>query len=264
MKQRVISAIVALPLLFIVTIIGGVVFRAAVTAITAIALFEYIKAYKNSEYKAQSVVLLLGFIAMFGFLFAKGDEVYSPFIFLVAVVAMALPIFSRKYNVLSSAVTLVGFVYIVCFFSLLTLIREHDNGNYLIWIVFIIAWCTDTFAYFFGRAFGKHKLSPEVSPKKTVEGSIGGILACMFALLVYSIAVGSGHIAFHVVQLLVLGFFGSVVAQIGDLSASLIKRHTGIKDYGKIMPGHGGILDRFDSILFTAPVVYYCILIFIG
>jgi phosphatidate cytidylyltransferase len=185
-----------------------------------------------------------------------------PLIFLITVVSMATPIFNSKYNVLSSAISVTGFIYIAGFFSLLVLTRNHLNGDRLIWIVFIISWCSDTFAYFAGRTLGKHKLCPTVSPKKTIEGSIGGILGSIVGIMIWGYF--NQEIPFEWYQLILLSILGSVVAQIGDLSASLIKRFIGIKDYGNIMPGHGGVLDRFDSILLVAPVVYYYITIFIG
>jgi phosphatidate cytidylyltransferase len=132
------------------------------------------------------------------------------------------------------------------------------TGVYLVWFVFICSWLTDTFAYFTGRLFGKTKLSPVISPKKTVEGSIGGIVFSTAGCIAYSIYLNSAGIIFiPIVHALIIGFASSIISQIGDLAASAIKRAVGVKDYGKIMPGHGGMLDRFDSILFVAPLIYY-------
>lgn len=175
---------------------------------------------------------------------------------------MAYPIFNKKYSTISSALTVFGYIYIVSFFNLLVKIDEMNSGNKLIWMVFLIAWCCDTMAYYTGMLFGKRKLCPEVSPKKTVEGAIGGILGSIVGLIIWKIF--NFQINISIPQLIVLGIFGGIVSQLGDLSASLIKRYVGIKDYGKIMPGHGGVLDRFDSILFIIPVVYYYIAIILG
>lgn len=262
LDKRVMSAIVAIPLLVLFTLCGGIIFKIGVAAITGIALYEYVHAYSESDNKAIVSILLIGFIIDYTLIFTKGLNACLPVIFLVTIFSMAAPIFSRKYNVVSSAVTITGFIYIICFFSFLILIRDHNHGSYLIWIVFIIAWCCDTFAYYTGKTFGRTKLCPSVSPKKTVEGSIGGILGSVLGLMIYAYI--TKKVDFEAYQLILLGITGSIVSQLGDLSASLIKRHMGIKDYGNIMPGHGGILDRFDSILFTAPIVYYCIIIFIG
>ena len=135
-----------------------------------------------------------------------------------------------------------------------------DGGKYIYLIVFIGAWVTDTFAYFSGMLFGrggKHKLIPEVSPKKTVEGSIGGILFCILAMILFGFIIEKidGSLQAKYPILAIGGLAISVVAQIGDLSMSVIKRHYGIKDYGFIFPGHGGILDRFDSVIAVSVVL---------
>jgi phosphatidate cytidylyltransferase len=154
-----------------------------------------------------------------------------------------------------------GYVYITIFFRFIFYTAQLDN-NYVVWLIFIIAWSTDTFAYFTGLLFGKHKLAPIISPKKTIEGAIGGIVGCAVSTFIFSII----FIPEIAVISILFGILGSVISQLGDLNASMIKRSNGIKDFGYIIPGHGGILDRFDSILFTAPYVYaaYSILDFMG
>ncbi len=144
-------------------------------------------------------------------------------------------------------------------FSYIYLTRQLEHGVYLVWLIFISSWICDTCAYLTGMAFGKHKLAPVLSPKKSVEGAVGGVLGsaavgAVFAAVFLVPATGrTSVIAF----LAVIGAAGAVISQAGDLAASAIKRDHGIKDYGKIIPGHGGIMDRFDSVLFTAPVIYY-------
>jgi phosphatidate cytidylyltransferase len=154
------------------------------------------------------------------------------------------------------SLTVFGVLYIP---FLLFHIYYLDKTDY-IWLVFIIAFGTDTFAYVVGNLFGRHKLSPNLSPKKTIEGSIGGILGSMFLTIIYSIYIGN-NISWH---LILLSIVVSVMSQLGDLAASKIKRMAGIKDYGFIMPGHGGVLDRFDSIIICAPLVYYYVYYFIN
>ena len=127
-------------------------------------------------------------------------------------------------------------------------------GQYIYLLVFLAAWITDTFAYFTGFFFGKHKLCPNISPKKTVEGAVGGVVFCIISFLVYGIVVsGMFKIQPNYVGLAVVGLVMSVLAQVGDLLASVIKRTYGVKDYGRVFPGHGGVLDRFDSVLLLAP-----------
>lgn len=263
MDKRVISAILAIPLLFFFTIMGGYTFKFGVMVLSLIAVYEYVNAYMESKNKSISLILYLGILINSFIVFSKLNiELIFLMIILTTILSMATPIFTKKYNVISSAITVIGLIYIVCFFDFLVFIREKENGNKLIWLVFIIAWASDTFAYYFGRFFGKHKLCPEVSPKKTIEGSIGGIIGSIIGVSVWFIIFKPTNI--NLFSLIILGIVGGSISQIGDLSASLIKRFVNIKDYGKIMPGHGGVLDRFDSILFIAPVVYYYIEFFIG
>ena len=147
-------------------------------------------------------------------------------------------------------------LYIISATSSIVMIRDNAGGEYYWYFIFIGAWVTDTFAYFTGMLFGKHKLIPAVSPKKTVEGAIGGIVFCMVFFVIYGVIVNSfTQYDISLVVLAVAGFLSAIVSMIGDLSMSVIKRTYGIKDYGKIFPGHGGVLDRFDSILAVAVVL---------
>lgn len=130
----------------------------------------------------------------------------------------------------------------------------------LLWVVFLISWGTDTFAYLFGIIFGKHKLYPSISPKKTVEGSLGGIFGSVILLNIFNFFV----LKYNAVFIISFGIILSIVAQLGDLFASKIKREIGIKDFSNIIKGHGGFLDRFDSIIFVTPLVYIIFLIFGG
>ncbi|SKA87040.1 phosphatidate cytidylyltransferase [Caloramator quimbayensis] len=263
--KRVISAVVAIPILIFCLFFGKIIFKSGIVFVSAICIYEYINAYKKSNHPVIEVILILGFILISISIFLKIiPNVILPIIYIVVISSMAAPIFFKKYNVVSSALTITGFIYIVCFFSLLTLIRDNaKGGSYLIWIVFIIAWSCDTAAYYSGRFFGKRKLCPSVSPKKTVEGSIGGIIGSVIGIIIWAL-ISKSVITINWSSLILLGIIGGIVSQLGDLSASLIKRYVGIKDYGNIMPGHGGLLDRFDSILFTVPIVYYYITIFMG
>ena len=153
-------------------------------------------------------------------------------------------------------------LYISVSFTSLSLVRYITNGVFMFSLVFVASWVCDMFAYFVGRAIGKHKLIEEISPKKTVEGSVGGIVCTTLAFALYGLIMSlfDGPSPNYIV-LLVLGFVLSIIAQFGDLICSLIKREHGIKDYGNIFPGHGGVLDRFDSVLAVAPVLYiFCVL----
>ena len=142
--------------------------------------------------------------------------------------------------------------------SCLLRLRMGDHGTVMVWLPLAISFGSDTFALFAGMACGKHKLAPHVSPKKTVEGGVGGLLGGVIGMiLLHAIgtwALGESFLSWG--QILALGLLGSVIDQIGDLSFSVIKREFGVKDYGKLLPGHGGVLDRFDSVTFVAPFAY--------
>lgn len=149
--------------------------------------------------------------------------------------------------------------YPAVLFSFVYLTRDLTYGVYLVWIIFISSWICDTCAYLSGIAFGKHKLAPVLSPKKSVEGAVGGVAGSALAGALFAwillVPVTGNHSVIWLVAL--ISAAGAVISQVGDLAASAIKRNHEIKDYGKIIPGHGGIMDRFDSVLFTAPVIYY-------
>lgn len=150
-----------------------------------------------------------------------------------------------------------GFMYITFLFSHIVLINELKPVEVILWLPFVTAWFSDSSAYFVGVSIGKHKLCPKISPKKTVEGAIGGILGCSFLTLVFGIVVNYFGTDYPLIHLAVIGLLCGVTSELGDLAASYIKRFCGVKDFGNIIPGHGGILDRFDSIMFTAPTVFY-------
>ena len=164
----------------------------------------------------------------------------------------AFVVFSHGKILYTDAVTLcLSVFYILLGINMLVFIRDFPKGQYIYLLVFIGAWITDTFAYFVGVLFGKHKLIEDVSPKKTIEGSIGGTIFCAIGFVALGLVVGAidASVKPNIVLLVISGLLIAVISQLGDLIMSVIKRHYGIKDYGKLLPGHGGALDRFDSIL---------------
>lgn len=167
-------------------------------------------------------------------------------------------VFSKgKRSITDVGLTFVMDFYMIMSFSSLVLLRDFENGRFIFGLVFISSWVTDIFAYFTGRLFGKHKLIPDVSPKKTVEGAIGGLVFCVASFVIYGFAVSKfvENINVRLSAFALVGLVMSVISQCGDLIFSLVKRKYGVKDYGKILPGHGGIMDRFDSVIATAPFV---------
>ncbi len=186
------------------------------------------------------------------------DAILLPLVF--ALYLLAVWVFSYQKNqdvdMNRIATSAIISLYIIGATSSIVMIREAVGGEFYWYFIFIGAWVTDTFAYFTGMLFGKHKLIPAVSPKKTVEGAIGGTLFCVAFFVAYGAIVN--HFSPYDINLLLVAFAGllsAIVSMIGDLSMSVIKRTYGIKDYGKLFPGHGGVLDRFDSILAVAVVL---------
>lgn len=163
-----------------------------------------------------------------------------------------------KYLICDASLAFALGMYAILAFTSLILLRDMDGiGKYVYLLPFVGAWVSDSFAYICGRLFGRHKLIPEVSPKKTVEGMIGGIVFSMLSFVLYSFIVSKVYgITSNYIAMLIVGAIVSLVSQLGDLIASIIKRQYGIKDYGKILPGHGGIMDRFDSMLAVSPFLF--------
>lgn len=267
MKTRIISAIFGLPIVIIPLILGGNVLSSILFIASLIGLNEFFKAFKIRVVGLKVVGYIGACLYYYIILFNEGmylQEFFSIFFIILLVYYVKL---YPNYNLKEIMVILLGFFYVIYMLSHIILIRNMQlYGQWTIWLVFIVAFGSDSAAYFIGCRYGKNKLAEKLSPKKTIEGSIGGIFGAIILSLVYGIilikidAVSDGII---LPIFCMIGFFGSILAQIGDLVASAIKRQTGIKDFGKIMPGHGGILDRLDSIIFTAPFVYYIMKFFI-
>ena len=251
MKTRIISGVIGFFILLLIVILGGNILNVAILAISLIAVHEFHKAIRNIE--NINPVRSLNYLFTIGlFLTNYSSRITVDFIIFLYVISMLVSsVLSKKHTLKDAAITLLGGLYIPFFFYHMYLLNE----SIYIWIVFLSAFATDTFAYFSGVFFGKRKLCPTISPKKTIEGSIGGIIGCLIVIVLFSIYFKLENIF----GLAMLSIVLSVMSQIGDLTASNIKRTAQIKDYGDLMPGHGGILDRFDSILFTTPIVYYFI-----
>ena len=161
-----------------------------------------------------------------------------------------------KTDVIDIAITFFGVCYIVLFLMFMSIIRNMENGKFLIWYVFIASWLTDVFAYLTGKAIGKHHFT-DISPNKTIEGCIGGTLGATLCIILYTVLINKfAGFNINVAVISLIGIILSIVGQIGDLSASAIKRYAGIKDYSDLIPGHGGMVDRVDSVIFIAPFTY--------
>lgn len=263
MKTRVISAIVGIVLLIAVLALGAPFIQIAVTLIGILAVYELLNAVKLADRKSLLITALIGAAVMLASLS------YALLLFLPALYAWLVALFvyymaNRQTVTLKDiAITFLLTVYPCFLFGHLLHIRSMINGELLIWAVFVCAFLTDTCAMFGGKFFGRHKLCPSLSPKKTVEGSICGVIGCVLSMLIYGAVCNwiAGVVPSYV-NIVIIAVGASAISQIGDLAASCIKREFGIKDYGNIMPGHGGVMDRFDSLLFVAPFVCYMLIIF--
>jgi len=276
LKTRVISALVGLVLLITILYMGSIVLGLAVSIIAAIGLYEFY----NSAAKIKNIrpIKIVGYLSIIPLLLLGLEETgwYKLDLGILTGVSACILIFlsmgfivfgNKKYSIIDACITAFGIAYVPFLMSFLILIRNMEGGMVLIWLIFIGAWGTDTMAYTFGRLFGKRKIIPEISPKKTVAGAVGGILGCMALMIVFGIIApeyfGGKDTGSLYAVLALLGLLCGIISQIGDWTASAIKRYVNVKDFGNIMPGHGGVLDRFDSILFVAPVVYYFLALYL-
>ncbi len=197
----------------------------------------------------------------------NGEDIYRIFYLFGGIYFLLLLVIANvEHNRIHSEklFAVIAFVFYVTYsFTALTMLRVIPEGIYFFLLAFLGAWISDTFALVFGLTLGKHKLCPNISPKKTVEGSIGGVLANILFFLAYAYVLSRFfNMKVQYLGFAILGAVLSVIGQLGDLFASCIKRHYHIKDYGNLFPGHGGSLDRFDSVLTIADVMYLCFALF--
>lgn len=256
MTKRIITGIIGVPLLIYIVSQGGLLLGLSLLTVVFLGLKEFYNAFECINISPLKHIGYFFTVFMYLIYFYYKTDIIPIIFFVITLSLLITYLFSKKHDFIDISVTLIGFIYI-SYFLIHILSLSMIDSHFIIWFVFLIAWATDTFAYFSGYFFGSKKLFPEVSPKKTVEGSIGGIIGSIAVCLLFTYLFNRDFI-FHSVF---LGFVGSIISQIGDLIASKVKRYVGIKDFGNIMPGHGGVLDRFDSILLTSPFVYYYVLL---
>lgn len=259
MKQRLISSFFAIILLILVVCSNQYVFDFAVVLISSMGIFEVITALGLSRYKTMTAIsVLMPLVFMLISYFAWEYALAAVFLF-VASYLLVMLFDHERYSFSTAAMFMMISLMVALAFIHVSLTRHLENGILNIFVIFIGSWITDTCAYFTGLAIGKHKLAPSISPKKTIEGSMGGVVGVTVILAAYTAVFGNiiDGITVNITSAVCLGLICGVISQFGDLCASVIKRENNIKDFGKIMPGHGGVMDRFDSFIFVAPVVYY-------
>lgn len=261
--DRYLGVLVLLPLA-IFLFIGGDYLRFLMLILSLIGLHEFYSILKEKEYYAFNYLAYVFTVIYFLYLKKLSIDHLLFILILFTCISLSIPVFNSKHNFFESALTILGVLYIPLLFSLIPKIELKETGSYFVWLIFICSWGSDTFAYYTGKFFGKNKLCPKVSPKKTIEGAIGGLIGSMLGCSLFGIIIYNFGVHINLYHYLLIGLIGGVSSQIGDLAASIIKRYLGVKDYGSIIPGHGGILDRFDSILFVSTVVYFYITFIIG
>ena len=259
MKQRVISGAVLVVILAITLYFGGIVTCGLMALVSLVGNMELLRVYGVNK-KTPGIVCYLATVLYYIAIYLDRMDIIVPMMALYLLVMLAVYVLTfPTYSDKQIMAAFMDFFYVSVMLSFVYLIRNMEHGLVLVLLIFVSSWINDTCAYFVGRALGKHKMAPVLSPKKSIEGLIGGIVGAGVFGAVFGILFDKYVDTMNYAPLLfaVVGAVGALPAVIGDLAASAIKRNNDIKDYGKLIPGHGGILDRFDSIIFTAPIIYY-------
>lgn len=261
---RLCSGIVLVALILCTVITGGNVLFGFNFIISMLAVYELYKVLGIEK----SIPGLTGYVAMIAYyILIFTDKTQYTFmliiVFLICLLAEYVFMFP-KYKTEQISNALMCMLYGGVLLSYIYLIRNGNNGAYTVWLIFLCSWASDTCAYVAGVAFGKHKMAPVLSPKKSVEGAVGGVIGAALLGAIYA-AIFSSHINLSVhpvIAFAIICAVGALISMVGDLAASAIKRNHGIKDYGKLIPGHGGIMDRFDSVIYVAPIIWMLLQIF--
>ena len=259
--KRVTSALLGLPMVILVLILGNkYVIDIAMAIVAIISLQEYFNAF--SKYKP---IKWIAYLLAFSICFIHLIPTQQLFTYIglsipviVVLLFIELVIKDLKISIIDIMITLFGIFYVALFIMFIPLLAGVENGKILIWYAFIAAWGCDTFAYIAGCTLklGKHKFS-KISPKKSIEGCIAGLIGGVILSLIYTICMNKiGAFEMSYVKVLIVSAILSIIGQFGDFAASSIKRFVEIKDYSNLIPGHGGLLDRIDSLIFIAPFAY--------
>lgn len=243
--KRILVGAVGIPVFLYLIYAGGYYFYGLCLLIQTICIWEFLKMFENKELKSLKTLTIIISVAVFVLLSQK--YYYG---LLLIILFMIFEVFREKNrNPLNPVLSVFAVIYITIPFLLL---NELEKNYLMVFYVFILIWACDTFAYFGGKFFGKHKLT-SISPKKTIEGSVIGLTFTVIASLGFYFAESN---LFNLTDSIILGIIIGIFSQIGDNFESLLKRYTEIKDSSNIIPGHGGLLDRFDSLIFVIPIIY--------
>ena len=268
MIKRILTAVVAIPVVVLMLWLHNtVVTLAAMTLVCVLAVGEVLLATKYFSNKGIAAVCMIFVAIMPSFLCFDVLYPYISILAFVFLLVMFSIMLSDHETVKFQEIALISFVSFLVPLSISTIVflqEKFDFGVYYMVLVLLIAWISDAGAYFIGSAFGKHKMAPKISPKKSWEGFFGGLVTAIISVIVVGFGYpwidelinGTASFTVNVPFLILLAIIGTILGVIGDFSASLLKRQCMVKDFGSILPGHGGIMDRFDSVLFVAPFFY--------
>lgn len=258
---RLRSGMILLAVALLTIISGGYVLFGTLLAVSVIGLSELYRAAGvwTKEHRGLAAAGYLGTVFYYVLLVLHLESFSMIYVVMMLVAMMFVYVFTfPKYKAEQIMAAFFGIVYVCVMLSYIYLTRNLPDGVFLVWLIFISSWGCDTCAYCVGMLIGKHKMSPVLSPKKSVEGAVGGVAGAALLGALYAAIVGNYLQAQdQVIVYAVICGAGALISMVGDLAASAIKRNHGIKDYGTLIPGHGGILDRFDSVIFTAPMIYF-------
>ncbi len=265
MKTRVISGTCIFIFLVLLVLTSGIPFilNAIMAVIAAMGIRELMKVGGLGHRKSMTAAAMC-YAAIFVFL-SDPTFVWAaklPLILTFLLVILTFTYYLKEYRSITFpqlTYALIMTLLVTYFFSAVVLTRRTEQGFWNLIMIYLLAWVPDTGAYFSGFFFGKHKMAPVISPKKTIEGAVGGLLICVGVAFLYAWLVSLTGVSVNYWIIAVYGVVGTLISILGDLTASLIKRHFNVKDYSNLIPGHGGIMDRFDSIWFVAPFVYLMI-----
>lgn len=261
--KRLPIIIIGFPIVALVLIFGNkYLVDVCISIIAIMTLYEYFKSFK--EEKENKALRWIGYLVALAIAFIHIIPQQYVLHTMIGIIPVSILILfiqiivtDMKYNIKNIAITFFGICYIVLFLMFIPIIREMQNGKILIWFVFIAAWGTDTCAYCIGKLFGKHKFS-KISPKKSIEGCIAGTLGSVILAIIYNIICNNvWNMNINYILISIIAVVLSLIGQIGDFAASSIKRYNDIKDFSNLIPGHGGMLDRIDSVIFIAPFAYF-------
>ena len=259
---RLISGIVLVAVALLTICSGGWILYGTLTIVSLIGMFELYRAVKVQK-QGENLLAVVGYLGVIlhYILLSLGYSEYAMMNLIIVLIAMMFVyVFSYpKYHAEQVMAAFFGVVYVGVMLSYIYQTRMIRDGAFLVWLIFLCSWGCDTCAYCVGMLIGKHKMSPVLSPKKSIEGAVGGVAGAALLGVIYAAAT-QGKMAEYALICAV----GALISMVGDLAASAIKRNQNIKDYGKLIPGHGGILDRFDSVIITAPVIYYLAKMILG